>query len=713
MTLPRCLLTGVTLLSLSIAEVANVEAQRARGSITIDRIAALKLPSSPAWSPDGKRIAFLWDSAGSQNLFAVTPGQHPVALTDFPIDPVMLLSDISSFAWVSADRIFFGRYGQLWEVSPASAKPTLVSGLEDAGNFSLSNDRRQIGFIRDGQIWIAATSGDWKAPRQLTFLPEGMAASAPIFSPDDKYVAFQATRSTFSSLPMPYNGNLIQQFRPQTQERRFGIGSLYGGDPVWIQAAGDVSWIQWTADGSVLYQELSPDFAYRHIKIASTDGAIRTLWKDYEPNGGFSPRPKDSKTVVSPDGKWVVFVSDRSGWMHLYLLPTNAASESQARELTSGNHMAGVAFGAWSPDSRRLAYHHSVDGNHQERFIDILDVATGRSESIVPTKGVSIDPMFSPDGATLLFQRTSVEHSLDLFTVSARAGAGIIRLSESMPAGLLASDLTPPVPVTFPSRVDGKPVPATLMVSKNVDRARKNPAIVWLHGSGPEQNFLGWHPITTYWMYYSANQYLAQQGYVILNVDYRGSSGYSRDWATGSNRDYGQGETLDVASGADYLKTLSFVDPERIGVWGLSYGGFMTLQSMWVTPTLFRAAIEVAGVTNWETYNRELPSNHKGRMGMPSSNPEGYNRMNPTAHMDRLARPLLIMQGTNDNVPFAGTLELVDALLKQGKQFEVAIYPGEIHAFRRGHVLRDAWRRAEDFFDRNLRNAEPPTNQYD
>ena len=117
------------------------------------------------------------------------------------------------------------------------------------------------------------------------------------------------------------------------------------------------------------------------------------------------------------------------------------------------------------------------------------------------------------------------------------------------------------------------------MVAKNLDRTRKHPAIVWIHGSGSDQNYLGWHP-GSYRMYYSASLYLAQQGYVVITPDYRGSSGYSRDWATGVHMGLGVSDATDVASSADYLKTLNYVDPDRIGVWGLSYGGYLTLQAL-------------------------------------------------------------------------------------------------------------------------------------
>lgn len=705
MTLRRARLLVAMLCWLAITP--RVAAQVAKGSITIERVAAIKRPTDPAWSPDGKKVAFLWDSAGKQDLFVATPGQAPLRLTDLPLNPDMLLSDIQQFAWLSDEVIWFGKDGRLWTVALAAPAPTptLVPDLEDAGAFALSKDRQQIAFIRRGQIWLAATTAARKAPRPLTFLEESFAASAPIFAPDAKHVVFQATRSSVEQLPMPFNGNWVREFRALTSERRLGIASVYGGDPVWIQASGEVGFLQWTADGLLVFEEISPDRTDRFIKVVSVDGTTRVLWQDHDPKT-WTPTAKDSKVVVSPDGKSVAFVSDRTGWMRLYVVPVSATSPSQARQLTSGNFLAGIAFGAWSADSKRIAYHHSVDGN-EERLIDIVDVATGKSEPVVAARGVSYDPMYSPDGTNLLFLRSSAEHAQEVFTVPARAGAQMVRLTNSMPAGLQVADLSPPVSVRFPSRVDGKPVPGTLMVSKRLDRTRKHPAIVWLHGSGPAQNYLGWDINPTYWMYYGVHQYLAQQGYVILTVDYRRSSGYSREWATGSYMDMGGAETLDVASGADYLKTLNFVDPDRIGVWGLSYGGFMTLQSVTVTPTVFRAAIDVAGVTDWETWNRERPSNHKGLMGMPSDNPDGYDQMAPYRHMDKLVRPLMIMHGTNDtSVNFRETLQLIDAMVKLGKHFELVVYPGEVHSFRRAHVLRDAWWRAEQFFDRELKNGE-------
>ena len=688
-----------------LSPLAHAQQQHAaRGSITIDRIADIKYPSAQQWSPDGKTIAFLWDAAGKQELFAVTPGQPPVPLTNFPVNPDILTSDIHHFEWTSPDTLLLSKGGQIWQTSLSAPQPHPYPGLDGVSVFTLSPDRREIAFVQAGDVWVESLEA--KTRRRLTHMPEGLAISGLHFSPDAAFVALDCARHESVPEPLPYNGNLVRVMRSRSWDDRIGVISVYAyaGEPTWIlvgQRNYGSTEMQWAAGPAIIHEEFSPDHKTLEIQRTTLTGETRTLWRDHD-DAWISPAD-GAEDVASPDGKWLAFFSDRSGWPHLYVIPTDATAETQARQLSKGDF--GDGYAAWSSDSKRVAFAHSKDGDQMERFISVADVSSGKVQPIVTAPGVNRNPAFSPDDSKLVYERSAIEHPLEVYAVAAHPGATPTRLTDSLPPGLLVKDLTAPVPVHYPSRADRQPVPATLIVNKDLDRSTKHPAILWIHGSGADQNYLAWHP-GAYRMYYSMCQYLAQQGYVILTPDYRGSSGYSRHWATGTSRDLGGGETQDVNAGADYLKTLPFVDPQRIGIWGLSYGGFMTMQSILADPSLFRVAIDVAGVGDWETWT--TGGMILGRLGeTPVTDPDLYNRSAPVKHLDKLQTPLLILQGTNDaNVPFWESLKVIDTLEKLGKPFDMAIYPGEIHFFRRAFVLRDAWRRSEDFFDRYLQGTE-------
>ncbi len=360
--------------ALMLVAATFASAEPPRGSITIERISDIKYPTSPAWSPDGTRVAFLWDAAGKQDLFVVTPGSTPVALTDFPVDADLQQSDLGAVAWTSNDQILFGKDGQLWTVSPSTRTPTRVTGLAEAGSFTLSANRTQLALVRRGNVWLASVAA--LTQRQLTSLPEGLTASVPVVSADGRWLAFTASRGGLMPEALPWNGNLVRSFENVTTERRVGIVSAQGGDVFWVPTVGSVSNLQWGAGGTLVYQEVSPDGKTRDIKTTGVGGSSRTIWRDRDERW-WSPTGRDARLTTSPDGRQVAFVSDRSGWIHVYVMPIDATSESQARQLTSGEF--GTGLPTWSPDGTRIAYHHSAPGNQMERFISVVDVASGHS----------------------------------------------------------------------------------------------------------------------------------------------------------------------------------------------------------------------------------------------------------------------------------------------------------------------------------------------
>ena len=176
------------------------------------------------------------------------------------------------------------------------------------------------------------------------------------------------------------------------------------------------------------------------------------------------------------------------------------------------------------------------------------------------TGAVADEPHWSPDDSKLVFQHTDTRNSADLFTIATNEtpGAKPVRLTDSMPAGIDKSLFVAPQFVHFRG-ADGQMVPGWLFVPKNLDRTKKHPAIVWIHGDGVNQNYDGWHVQRNYAVYYSFHQYLLQEGYVVFAPDYRGSIGYGRDWRAGVYMDVGGKDAKDAWMSANYLKTLPYV----------------------------------------------------------------------------------------------------------------------------------------------------------
>jgi dipeptidyl aminopeptidase/acylaminoacyl peptidase len=217
-------------------------------------------------------------------------------------------------------------------------------------------------------------------------------------------------------------------------------------------------------------------------------------------------------------------------------------------------------------------------------------------------------------------------------------------------------------------------------------------------GPGPQKDNVAW---------YAWHQRLAQLGYVVLNVDYRGSTGYGRDYRVANYRDLGGGDRLDAVSGVEYLKTLAYADTTRVGVYGMSYGGHLVLSLLTRNPGVFRAGIDISGVADmrmvYETAGRAAVV---ARLSTPDAAPDLYTRSSAISHLDQLRDPLMVLHGTDDpNVSILQSLKLVDELVRRGKRFEFEIYPGELHFFTRATTWVDAFAKMERFFDTEVRGA--------
>lgn len=677
-------------------------------SLSIDQLMQIKHPSNPVVSPDGQYIVYLWDEGGVGNLYAVkTSGapNSPQKLTSFSIGQVG-----EAFWSKDSKTVYFSHEGTLWQTEISGGAAHSITGgekLKGAG-FTISPDKDHVAFVQGGagkgsSLWVASLDGS--AAREIARDTASLGGIA--WSSDGEHILYTGGSKTIRHEQTPvYSGTKIVYTITERTDGILYVVPAEGGAPVTIQAPGGFGGAKWVDKRHVLFDRQSKDFKKRTTYLADVStGHATVLHEDVDEKFWSMPYGAGDAAQPSPDGKWICFLSDRDGWDHIYVM---RSTDGEAVQITKGHFEAWRPV--WSHDSKTIAFDANSEKQPGDRqlFLAALndDPAHASVQAITSGKGTNTAPIWSPDDKLLIFQHTDTTNSADLFAVAAQPDAPPRRLTQSMPQDMDRTALVAPEFVRFPG-ADGQLVPGWLFVPKNLDRSRKHPAVVWIHGDGINQNYDGWHIQRNYAVYYSFHQYLLQQGYVVFAPDYRGSIGYGRDWRQSVYMDVGGKDAKDAWMAGNFLKTLPYVDGNRMGVWGLSYGGFFTLIAVTDQPTLFRAGVDVAGVVDYRMYYED--PYHGGwtasRIGTPEQNPQVYDKASPLSHIDQLARPLLILHGTADvNVPYLHSVRLVDESLKKhkGDLIEFMMYPGEFHYFDREPVLRDAWRRVDEFFRKNL-----------
>ena len=409
---------------------------------------------------------------------------------------------------------------------------------------------------------------------------------------------------------------------------------------------------------------------------------------------GFGARPIE----FLPDNRRIAFLSERDGWMHLYTLDVGAEGAAPL-QLTSGRW---EIDGATLAPDRSLFYITTTEVHPGERHVYTLPFDGGERTRLTGMAGAS-EATVSHDGSTLALVHSYSNRPPELYVMPNRAGAEARRITVTPTAEWRAFNWIDPKLITFKAR-DGVDVHARLYTPEMIGarRDRSRPAVVFVHGAGYLQNAHRYW--SSYFREYMFHNLLASRGYVVLDVDYRASAGYGRDWRTAVYRHMGGKDLDDIVDGARYLTTAEGVDPQRIGVYGGSYGGFITLMAMFTTPDVFAAGAALRPVTDWARYNHGYTSNI---LNVPQRDAEAYRRSSPIYFAEGLKGALLICHGmVDDNVHFQDSVRLAQRLIELRKdKWELAAYPVESHAFVRETSWADEYRRILRLFDDNLRTT--------
>jgi dipeptidyl aminopeptidase/acylaminoacyl peptidase len=591
------------------------------------------------------------------------------------------------------------RDGQIALVSADGGWPSpLTTTTGGKSGLAWSPDGKSIAFVGDGNIWVVPAAGG--QPQRITDSkpgtgdPRNAADRQPQWSPKGSFILFETGRRGNNDLVIVSDDGLTTS--------------------VLTTSAADEGNAAWSPNGTqIAYVERSNEFFSGRLLVVDVDpasgrakGAPREVYvAKADRGGGWSI----SRPVWSPDGVQLAVVLQESGWDHLYLIPAKGGAP---KALTDGEFEDGTPV--FSPDGKSIAIT-SNRANLEEQHIWIVPADGGKARRLsAPVVGIESNPQWTPDSQRLFFQRTTPLEPASLFVASAKGGETPRVVIQVRARNFERAGFTAPEEVHFKSK-DGLDIPALLYKPAGAKAgvvplsagagagagatSTKAPAVLWIHGGPEGQDTFSFDP----WAYF-----LAQEGYVVLKPNYRGSSGYGEKFRNLNVEDSGGGELDDVVAGAQYLVAQGLSDADHLAIGGGSHGGTMVAYAVTKQPTVFKAAIELFGVVDRASYNERTNRNAAVRWarkmgGTPQEKPEVYRKANVLPDVPKITAPVLVMHGEDDpQVPPYESAQFVAALKKAGKTHWYYTYPKEGHGFaQRDHRL-DAWRKQVAFLNRFL-----------
>lgn len=648
------------------------------------------------WSPDSKKLLFTQNG----DLYVLTLGEtQPKRLTKTQSAEV-------AARFLDNDRILFLQNGNIF-----------VLNTETAQIIQLSKEANQAGFIsivnvspnKQGSLAAYVVSDNSK--QKALVIPNYL----------DDFVTASTTRRGWSDqkiLVVPTDGSRDTPFEIKLPK---------------AEGAGYFRAIRWAADGSSLIIDRNDRDTKRrqlfYIHGVGSKGEQTILLTEETDDKWIAPL----SSIVEPnpkDDSQVLFGSEKDGFNHLYLArleklkpepnPTGEvrgenpdgpgySSDVKIEQVTSGAWQ--VEWAKWMADGQQIIYSSTEAG---ARAREIYSIAPGRGAKRgvpFPSPGKGMKGSFQLDDQSdqpfLIFEYSRWNQPGDLYSVKICTGCrGMYypeQITKTAPDTFAARKWSEPKFTEIPTR-DNKKVPAKIYLPASFTKTKKYPMVIFVHGAGYLQNVIdGWN---NYYREFMFNQLLTQKDYVVLDIDYRGSAGYGRNWRTDVYDFLGGLDMQDHLDAIDFMVANYSVNINKIGVYGGSYGGFMAEMLAMRAPERIAAAAALRPVADWKNYYASSPVYTAQRLGFPDKNPEAYKRSSPISYADKLQRPLLILHGMmDDNVHTQDSVQLIEKLMRLGKTqyFEAMLYPAENHGFTRATSWTDEYERILAFFEKHLK----------
>ena len=673
-------------------------------------------PSTPSWAPDSKHFAFSWSEPGisGRGLWVSTSDGKEVRLVSN-----IASASVRDIVWTNADTIISLRDNNLWETSLSQEDDIkLMPVMTGAGNLSISPSGNQAAYIRNGDLWLVDLAS--KQNRQLTEI--GIASisslgkgrysrpereigpgiwSGPIYkwSPDGKTIAFHSVdRREMRKVPFPdyladeTSPNEVRRSYPgdSNEIRRVGLINLESGKIIYLDLpnpyANQVIDFNWSPNGSLLVDTASDNAVERKLfVVASGESKLREIWRGVRESRMYT----SFGSTWHPDGKKVIFLSDMGDRYGLYTIDTSDPNQSP-QLLTDPSYDV-----LSTPTIAGDALFYSGNGvNPYEQHVYRLNMFSGHPEQVTHLSGRNVGYP-SPDGRHLVFMHSNDTSPPEIYVVSSEGGNATQITLSPLPA-FMERTWAHAEYVSFPSLVDEYTLHARVLKPTNMKPGKKYPVLFGpVYSNTARNRWTG--------NYSLVQNLLVKKGYIIVQVDSRGSNGYGRAFREEFLLGFADQDIEDYASAVAYMESLDYVDPNRIGIWGSSYGGTLSVYSLLMKPGLFQVGVAAAAAVDPVFFGTD----DVAIVRSPKTHPEIFERK-ALYYAANLEDKLLFIHGMQDHVvPFKTTAVLAEELIKQGKDFDFVFAPGATHGWSRElNYDRYLFGKLIEYFDRYL-SASP------
>jgi dipeptidyl-peptidase-4 len=723
----------------SVAAAQEPAVARAAGkALTVDRIYSQpslsgKMMRGLVWTPDGKQLCY-FETKGSgkeakTELWGIdtASGERRLLVAADKLESILPAEDSrptqatglgrrapSQYQWApdGAGILFQSPMALAWLDMKSQTGRTLVSDKTAIADPKISPDGHFVSFVRDHNLWLvnvadgkerAITRGgteeirkgelDWVYPEELE------SKTGYWWAPDSSAIAYlEMDERKVSQYPLvdftSPSGEAEMERYPTAGGAnpivRVFVASLNGGEPRMMDVGAEtdiyIPRVNWLIDSKhIAIQRLNRTQTALDLLIADAGpGQSRTILSQNDPNW----INLSDDLYFLKDGKRFLWSSERTGFRHLYLYDLEG---KQLAQLTKGEWEVSAVDAV--DEAKGLVYFTATEKSPLERHL-YRGAFDGSGFTRITKDDGTHAANFAPHAAAFYdtYSNAATPARQDLYRAD---GSRVAVLNENKIAELADYHLTSMEFFTINSQ-DGVPLNASIIKPPNFDPQKKYPVLVYTYG-GPHAQVVrnAWGGANFLW-----HELMAQKGYIIFSVDNRGSAGRGHAFESPLRFRLGKQELSDQRDGVQYLKSLPYVDANRIGIWGWSYGGHMTLHAMFEAGDDFKVGFAGGPVTDWRYYDSIYTERY---LGLPQKNEKGYQDSSPVKYAAQLKGKLMIAHGTgDDNVHFANTLSVINDLIEAGNYVEVLAFPGRGHGVSDLPARRVLMQRVTQFFIDNL-----------